>query len=82
MSKEMYIASSPHETKVAVLEDDQLVEVYFERDSDAEYAAASSGHDDHRHTHCADHADRPFRRDAVSKRHAGPEQRQRQAGHG
>jgi ribonuclease G len=34
MSKEMYIASSPHETKVAVLEDDQLVEVHFERDTD------------------------------------------------
>jgi len=34
MSKEMYISSSPHETKVAVLEDDQLVEVYFERDTD------------------------------------------------
>jgi ribonuclease G len=30
----MYISSSPHETKVAVLEDDQLVEVYFERDTD------------------------------------------------
>ena len=34
MSKEMFIASSPHETKVAVLEDDQLVEVYFEREAD------------------------------------------------
>jgi ribonuclease G len=34
MAKEMYISSSPHETKVAVLEDDQLVEVYFERDTD------------------------------------------------
>jgi Rne/Rng family ribonuclease len=34
MSKEMFISSSPHETKVAVLEDDQLVEVYFERDTD------------------------------------------------
>jgi ribonuclease G len=34
MSKEMYVSSSPHETKVAVLEDDQLVEVYFERDTD------------------------------------------------
>jgi ribonuclease G len=34
MLKEMYISSSPHETKVAVLEDDQLVEVYFERDTD------------------------------------------------
>jgi ribonuclease G len=30
----MYISSSPHETKVAVLEDDRLVEVYFERDTD------------------------------------------------
>jgi ribonuclease G len=34
MSKELYIASSPHETKVAVLDDDQLVEVYYERDTD------------------------------------------------
>jgi ribonuclease G len=34
MPKEMYVSSSPHETKVAVLEDDQLVEVYFERDTD------------------------------------------------
>src|SRR5216684_2468779 len=34
MSKELFIASSPHETKVAVLEDDLLVEVYYERDSD------------------------------------------------
>ena len=34
MPKEMHISSSPHETKVAVLEDDQLVEVYFERDTD------------------------------------------------
>ena len=34
MSKEMFISSSPHETKVAVLEDDQLVEVHFERDTD------------------------------------------------
>jgi ribonuclease G len=30
----MYISSSPHETKLAVVEDDQLVEVYFERDTD------------------------------------------------
>ncbi|HZO99592.1 MAG TPA: Rne/Rng family ribonuclease [Terriglobia bacterium] len=35
MSKELFISSSPHETKAAVLEDDQLVEVYFERDTDA-----------------------------------------------
>jgi len=34
MSKEMFISSSPHETKVAVLEDDQLVEVYYERETD------------------------------------------------
>ena len=34
MPKEMIISSSPHETKVAVLEEDQLVEVYFERDTD------------------------------------------------
>jgi ribonuclease G len=30
----MYISSSLHETKLAVTEDDQLVEVYFERDTD------------------------------------------------
>ncbi len=34
MAKEMYIASSPHETKIAVLEEEQLVEIYFERDTD------------------------------------------------
>jgi len=34
MPKEMFIASSFHETKLAVVEDDQLVEVYFERDTD------------------------------------------------
>ena len=34
MTKELYVSSSPHETKVAVLEDDQLVEVWFERDVD------------------------------------------------
>jgi ribonuclease G len=33
MSKELFISSTPHETKVAVVEDDQLVEVYFERDT-------------------------------------------------
>jgi ribonuclease G len=30
----MFISSSLHETKLAVVEDDQLVEVYFERDTD------------------------------------------------
>ncbi|MEE8178215.1 MAG: ribonuclease, partial [Acidobacteriota bacterium] len=34
MTKELYVSSSPHETKVAVLEDEQLVEVWFERDVD------------------------------------------------
>src|SRR5690348_16220792 len=34
MNKEMFISSSPHETKVAVCEDGQLVEIYFERDTD------------------------------------------------
>src|SRR5271157_3516790 len=32
MAKELFISSSPHETKVAILEDSELVEVYFERD--------------------------------------------------
>ncbi|MDE3178681.1 MAG: Rne/Rng family ribonuclease [Acidobacteriota bacterium] len=35
MTKELLISSHPHETKVAVLEDDQLVEVYFQRDVDS-----------------------------------------------
>jgi Rne/Rng family ribonuclease len=34
MTKEMLISSSPHETKIALLEDDQLVEIYYERDTD------------------------------------------------
>jgi len=35
MAKELFISSSPHETKVAILEDSDLVEVYFERDVEA-----------------------------------------------
>lgn len=42
MSKEMVIASNRHETKVAVLEDDQLVEIYFQRAN--EYSLAGSIH--------------------------------------
>lgn len=34
MPKELFIASSPHETKVAVFEDDNLVEVFYQRDTD------------------------------------------------
>ncbi len=42
MSKELVIASNRHETKVAILEDDQLVEVYFQRSN--EYSLAGSIH--------------------------------------
>lgn len=42
MTKELVIASSRHETKVAILEDDQLVEVYFQRAN--EYSLAGSIH--------------------------------------
>ncbi len=40
MAKELYISSTPHETKVAVVEDDQLAEIYFEREN--EYTLAGS----------------------------------------
>src|SRR5579871_4402269 len=40
MSKELYVSSTPHETKVAVVEEDQLNEVYFEREN--EYTLAGS----------------------------------------
>ena len=42
MSKELVISSNRHETRVAVLEDDQLVEVYFQRAN--EYSLAGSIH--------------------------------------
>jgi ribonuclease G len=42
MSKELVIGSNRHETKVAVLEDDQLVELYFQRAN--EYSLAGSVH--------------------------------------
>ncbi|MFL6415830.1 MAG: hypothetical protein ACJ74Y_09195, partial [Bryobacteraceae bacterium] len=42
MSKELVIGSNRHETKVAVLEEDQLVEVYFQRAN--EYSLAGSIH--------------------------------------
>jgi len=31
MTKEMIISSAPHETRVAILEDDQVVEIFIER---------------------------------------------------
>ena len=40
MSKELFVSSTPHETKVAVSEDDQLAEIYFEREN--EYTLAGS----------------------------------------
>src|ERR671925_159753 len=42
MSKELVIGANRHETKVAVLEDDQLVELYFQRGN--EYSLAGSIH--------------------------------------
>ncbi len=42
MSKELVISSNRHETKVAVLEDDQLVEIFFQRAN--EYSLAGSIH--------------------------------------
>jgi Rne/Rng family ribonuclease len=40
MAKELFVSSTPHETKVAVVEDDQLTEIYFEREN--EYTLAGS----------------------------------------
>src|SRR6266851_5213957 len=42
MSKELVIGSNRHETKVAILEEDQLVEIYFQRGN--EYSLAGSIH--------------------------------------
>ena len=42
MSKELVISANRHETKVALLEDDQLVEIYFQRAN--EYSLAGSIH--------------------------------------
>jgi ribonuclease G len=42
MSKELVISTNRHETKVALIEDDQLVEVYFQRSN--EYSLAGSIH--------------------------------------
>src|SRR3979411_2258692 len=42
MSKEVVVSSNRHETRVAILEDDQLVEIYFQRQQ--EYSLAGSVH--------------------------------------
>ncbi len=40
MTKEIYISSTPHETRLALVEDDQLAEIYYEREN--EYTLAGS----------------------------------------
>src|SRR5262249_16766911 len=40
MAKELFVSSTPHETKVAIVEDDQLAEIYYEREN--EYTLAGS----------------------------------------
>jgi Rne/Rng family ribonuclease len=40
MNKELYVSSTPHETKVGLMEDDLLAEVYLEREN--EYTLAGS----------------------------------------
>ena len=40
MNKELYVSSTPHETRVALVEDDQLAEVFYEREN--EYTLAGS----------------------------------------
>src|SRR2546421_6153684 len=42
MSKELVVSANRHETRVAVLEDDQVVEVYHQREN--EYSLAGSIH--------------------------------------
>src|SRR5262245_46171528 len=42
MSKELVISANRHETRVAILEDDQLVEIYHQREN--EYSLAGSIH--------------------------------------
>src|SRR5580704_4146268 len=40
MSKEIYISSTPHETRLAIVEKDELTEMYYEREN--EYTLAGS----------------------------------------
>jgi Rne/Rng family ribonuclease len=40
MTKELFVSSTPHETKVALVEDEQVAELYFEREN--EYTLAGS----------------------------------------
>ena len=40
MSKEIYISSTPHETRLAIVEKEELSEIYYEREN--EYTLAGS----------------------------------------
>ena len=40
MNKELFVSSTPHETKVGLVEDDLLAEIYLEREN--EYTLAGS----------------------------------------
>jgi len=40
MSKEIYISSTPHETRLAIVEKEELTEIYYEREN--EYTLAGS----------------------------------------
>src|SRR6478752_1589448 len=40
MTRELFVTATPHETKVGMVEDDQLAEVYLEREN--EYTLAGS----------------------------------------
>src|SRR6266513_3386734 len=40
MTREMFVSSTPHETRVGLVEDDQLAEIYMEREN--EYTLAGS----------------------------------------
>src|SRR5215467_7859756 len=40
MNREMFVSSTPHESKVGLVEDDQLAEIYLEREN--EYTLAGS----------------------------------------
>src|SRR6201994_4622618 len=40
MAKEICISTTPHETRLAIIEDDQLTEIYYEREN--EYTLAGS----------------------------------------
>src|SRR6202046_4900913 len=42
MSKELIVSSTRHETRVAVLEEDQVVEIFYQREN--EYSLAGSIH--------------------------------------